>query len=101
MVKGSIDDWMDMTQKRKAKQISEVMSQNVLMDRSTLKELLEMFGQVIDDPTKGFKVLPYKDATQSASNPARTRASKSTPKSTARAIATGKDIGSVPANRRR
>ncbi|CAI7584066.1 unnamed protein product [Penicillium palitans] len=101
MVKWSIDDWMDMTQKRKAKQISEVMSQNVLMDRSTLKELLEMFGQVIDDPTKGFKVLPYKDATQSASNPARTRASKSTPKSTARAIATGKDIGSVPANRRR
>ncbi|KAL2703640.1 hypothetical protein AAEP93_004711 [Penicillium crustosum] len=92
MVKGSIDDWMDRTQKRKAKQISEVMSQNVLMDRSTLKELLEMFGEVIDDPTKGFRVLPHKDAAQGASNPARTRASKSTPKATARAIATGKAI---------
>ncbi|OQD60065.1 hypothetical protein PENPOL_c029G07140 [Penicillium polonicum] len=98
MVKWSIDDWMDKTQKRKAKQISEVMSQNVLMDRSTLKELLEMFGEVIDDPKEGFKVLPYKDAAQSASNPARTRASESTPKATTRAIATGKAIRSAPAN---
>ncbi|KAJ9489874.1 hypothetical protein VN97_g3410 [Penicillium thymicola] len=92
MVKGSIDDWMDRTQKRKVKQISEVMSQNALMARSTLKELLQMFGEVVDDPKKGFRVLPYKDTAQSASNPTRTRASKSTPKTTARAIATGKGI---------
>ncbi|OQE44262.1 hypothetical protein PENCOP_c002G01841 [Penicillium coprophilum] len=56
MVKSSIDDWMDKTQKRKAKEISEVMSQNVLMDRNTLKELLEMFGEATEDPKKGFRV---------------------------------------------
>ncbi|KAJ5177544.1 Helicase C-terminal [Penicillium coprophilum] len=56
MVNHSIDDWMDRTQKRKAKEIGEVMSQNVLMDRNTLKELLEMFGEVTEDPKKGFRV---------------------------------------------
>lgn len=92
MVKGSIDDWLNETQTRKAKQISEVMSQNVLMARSTLKELLQMFGEVIDDPNKGFRVVPYKETAQSASNPTRNRASKSTPKTTTRAIGTRKAI---------
>ncbi|KAJ5355842.1 Helicase C-terminal [Penicillium concentricum] len=67
MVKDSIDDWMDKTQKRKAKEIGEVMSQNVLMDRNTLKELLEMFGEVTEDPKKGFAVhLQSKNASNSA-----------------------------------
>ncbi|KAJ6147484.1 hypothetical protein N7497_009466 [Penicillium chrysogenum] len=62
MIKRSIDDWMDSTQKRKAKDISEVMSQSVLTDRNTLRELLEMFGEVDDDPQKGFRVyLPSKN----------------------------------------
>ncbi|KAJ5496419.1 hypothetical protein N7463_008406 [Penicillium fimorum] len=48
MVKDSIDHWMDLIQKRKAKEIGEVMSQNALMDRNTPKELLKMFGEVTD-----------------------------------------------------
>ncbi|KAJ5807437.1 hypothetical protein N7447_010893 [Penicillium robsamsonii] len=68
MVKGSIELWIDLTQKRKAKEIGEVMSQNVLMDRNTLKELLEMFGEVTDDPKKGYTVrLPSKNASKPAS----------------------------------
>jgi hypothetical protein len=68
MIKESIDDWMEGTQKRKAKDISEVMSQRVLMDRNTLRELLEMFGEVDDDPQKGFQVyLPPKNISKDPS----------------------------------
>lgn len=81
MVASSIDDWMDSTQKRKAKEISEVLSQNVLMDRNILKELLEMFGEVTDDPKEGFRVHL---ASKNASNPTPTPA----PKATSRAKAT-------------
>ncbi|KAJ6184962.1 hypothetical protein N7519_006263 [Penicillium mononematosum] len=71
MIKESIDDWMMGTQKRKAKDISEVMSQSVLMDRNTLRELLEMFGEVDDDPQKGFQVyLPPKDTSKNSSKTA-------------------------------
>ncbi|OQE27022.1 hypothetical protein PENFLA_c006G08544 [Penicillium flavigenum] len=71
MIKQSIDDWMVGTQKRKAKDISEVMSQSVLMDRNTLRELLEMFGEVDDDPQKGFQVyLPQKNISKNSSKTA-------------------------------
>lgn len=84
MVAHSIDDWMDSTQKRKAKEISEVLSQNVLMDRNILKELLEMFGEVTDDPKEGFRVhLASKNASQDASNPTPTPAPKATSKAKA------------------
>ncbi|OQE00597.1 hypothetical protein PENVUL_c049G05732 [Penicillium vulpinum] len=62
IVKSSIDEWMDSIQKRKAKEIGEIMSQNVLMDRNTLKELLEMFGEVTEDPTTGYRVSLAKSA---------------------------------------
>lgn len=62
---------MESTQKRKAKEISEVMSQSVLMDRNTLRELLEMFGEVDDDPQKGFQVyLPPKNIAKYSSKTA-------------------------------
>ncbi|CAI7611733.1 unnamed protein product [Penicillium glandicola] len=105
MVNRSIDDWMGSTQKRKAKEISEVMSQRVLTDRSTLKELLEMFGEVTDDPEKGFMVHlgskgATQDAAQNASNPATKPAPKATPKATSRASSGRKGTRSAPAKKR-
>lgn len=92
MVKWSIDDWMEKTQKRKAKEISEVLSQNVLMDRNTLKELLQMFGTVTDDSRNGFRVyLTSKDASKAASN---------VPKATSRATSAGFTTRSAPAKKR-
>ncbi|KAJ5199655.1 SNF2-related protein [Penicillium cf. griseofulvum] len=92
-VKGSIDDWMDRTQKRKAKEISEVLSQRVLMDRNTLKELLEMFGDVTDDPKKGFRVhLASEDTSKNASN--------SAPEATPEAISRRKATRPVPPKKR-
>lgn len=64
MVKGSIDEWMSATQKRKAVEISQVMSIKVLTDRNTLRELLEMFGEVTYDPKCGFRVTLAKRATR-------------------------------------
>ncbi|KGO68089.1 Helicase, C-terminal [Penicillium italicum] len=92
MVKWSIDDWMEKTQKRKAKEISEVMSQNVLMDRSTLKELLEMFGTVTDDSKHGFRVyLTSKNTPKDASNRR---------KATSRAVSAGNTARSAPPKKR-
>ncbi|KAJ5782252.1 hypothetical protein N7457_004026 [Penicillium paradoxum] len=56
LIKESIDEWMFAKQKKKAVEISQVMSLKVLTDRSTIQELLEMFGEVTYDPKNGFHV---------------------------------------------
>jgi hypothetical protein len=56
LINNSVDDWMNTTQKNKAQEICQVMSLKVLTERSTLEELLKMFGEVSYDEIDGFRV---------------------------------------------
>lgn len=64
----SLDEYMHGIQKAKTEDIDQVMSQEVLNDRATIKELLTYFGDVTDVKGGGFKIARHPREQESPSS---------------------------------